>query len=209
MSVSSINSLLVVLSAPSGGGKTTVCQQLLGARAGLSRAITCTTRPPRPGECHGVDYYFLSLDEFDHRVEAGEFLEHATVYGNRYGTLKAEVLGRLRQGTDVILSVDVQGVATIRAKARADAEMDRALVTVFLCPRSIEVLAERLRKRGADSPEVITRRLNEARQEIEHWAGFDYLIISGSIPEDLARMQSILDAEKLRVSRALPPLTVS
>lgn len=209
MSVSSINSLLVVLSAPSGGGKTTVCQQLLASRAGLSRAITCTTRPPRPGEIDGVDYYFLSLEEFDHRVEAGEFLEHATVYGNRYGTLKAEVLGRLRQGTDVILSVDVQGVATIRAKARADAEMSRALVTVFLCPRSIEVLAERLSRRGADAPEVIARRLNEARQEIEHWAGFDYLVISGSIPDDLARMQSILDAEKLRVSRALPPLSTS
>ena len=103
--------LLVLISGPSGGGKTTVWQQLLAARPQMSRVVTCTTRPPRPGERESVDYYFLDADSFLKRVQAGNFLEHATVYGNSYGTLKSEVLSKLRQGTDVLLSVDVQGAA--------------------------------------------------------------------------------------------------
>ena len=101
--------LLIVLSAPSGGGKTTLCQQLLAARPDMRRAITCTTRAPRPGEEEGVDYYFLDATTFLKRVQAGNFLEHATVHGNSYGTLKSEVVEKLRQGTDVLLNVDVQG----------------------------------------------------------------------------------------------------
>src|SRR5437879_11067691 len=113
-------SLLIVLSAPSGGGKTTLCQQLLAARPDMKRAVTCTTRSPRPGEQEGVDYYFLDAATFLKRVQAGDFLEHATVYGNSYGTLRSEVLGKLRQGRDVVLNVDVQGAAAIRDKALAD-----------------------------------------------------------------------------------------
>ena len=109
--------LLVLISAPSGGGKTTVCQQLLAARPQMTRAVTCTTRPPREGERDGVDYYFLDAGSFLKRLHAGNFLEHATVYGNSYGTLRSEVLGKLRQGNDVLLNVDVQGAATIRGKA--------------------------------------------------------------------------------------------
>src|ERR1051325_10559303 len=107
--------LLIVISAPSGGGKTTLCEQLLAVEKQTVRAITCTTRPPRPGETNGLDYYFLDAGDFLKRVQAGNFLEHATVYGNSYGTLKSEVLGKLRQGNDVVLNVDVQGAATIRA----------------------------------------------------------------------------------------------
>src|SRR5260221_1023679 len=129
--------LLVLISAPSGGGKTTLCQQLLAAQPGMSRAITCTTRAPRRGESDGVDYYFLDAGSFLRRVQAGNFLEHATVFGNSYGTLKAEVLGKLRQGKDVLLNVDVQGAATIRARATEDAELKRALVSVFLTPPSL------------------------------------------------------------------------
>src|SRR5499427_9462509 len=125
-----VSPLLVLISAPSGGGKTTLCQQLLAARPSMTRAVTCTTRPPREGERDGVDYYFLDAESFLKRVQAGNFLEHATVYGNSYGTLKGEVLGKLRQGKDVLLSVDVQGAATIRERAQEDPELKKSLVTV-------------------------------------------------------------------------------
>src|SRR5438105_7353711 len=149
------NPLLVLISAPSGGGKTTICHQLLASRPQMTRAVTCTTRPLRPGEQDGVDYYFLDAASFLKRVQAGNFLEHATVYGNSYGTLKAEVLGKLRQGTDLLLTVDVQGAAAIRERSEEDQELKRALVTVFLTPPTLGVLEERLRKRGTDSPATI------------------------------------------------------
>src|SRR6266568_8278078 len=193
--------LLVLISAPSGGGKTTVCQRLLAARPGMTRAVTCTTRAPREGERDGVDYYFLDAESFLKRVQAGNFLEHATVYGNSYGILKGEVLGKLRQGKDVLLSVDVQGAATIRERAEEDPELKRSLVTVFLTPPSLAVLEERLRKRGTDSPAIIQKRLAVARQEIAQWKNFDYLLISTSISEDLRRMLAVVEAEKLRSAR--------
>src|SRR5215831_10349460 len=139
--------VLVLLSAPSGGGKTTVCRELLAARPDMERAITCTTRAARAGEKDGVDYHFLDAASFLKRVQAGNFLEHATVYGNSYGTLKSDVLGKLRQGKDVLLNVDVQGAATIRQQASEDPELKRALISVFLTPPSLAVLKERLEKR--------------------------------------------------------------
>ncbi len=196
--------LLVLISAPSGGGKTTLCQHLLAARPQMARAVTCTTRPPREGERDGVDYYFLDAATFHKRLQAGEFLEHATVHGNSYGTLKAELLGKLRH-SDVLLNVDVQGAATIRRKAQADPELRRALVTVFLTPPSIRIVEERLRKRGTDSPAVIAKRLSVARQEIAQWQHYDYLLLSGSIEEDLRRMLLIVEAEKMRSVRVQPP----
>jgi guanylate kinase len=197
--------LLVLVSAPSGGGKTTLCQQLLAARPLMTRAVTCTTRDPRSGEQDGVDYYFLDATSFLKRVQAGNFLEHATVYGNSYGILKAEVLGKLRQGKDVLLNVDVQGAATIRQKALEDQELNRALVTVFLTPPSLAVLEERLRKRGTDAAGVIQKRLGVARQEIAQWKNFDYLLLSSSISEDLRRMLAIVEAEKMRSPRVQAP----
>lgn len=199
------NPLLILISAPSGGGKTTLCQQLLAARPGMTRAITCTTRAPREGESDGVDYHFLNAESFLRRVQAGNFLEHATVYGNSYGTLKAEVLGRLRQGQDVLLNVDVQGAATIRERAQEDQELRRALFSVFLTPPSLAILEERLRKRGTDSAATIQKRLAVARQEIAQWKHFDYLLLSGTIQEDLRRMLAIVEAEKMRTSRVQPP----
>jgi guanylate kinase len=197
--------LLVLISAPSGGGKTTLCQALLAARPDMTRAVTCTTRAPRPGERDGVDYYFLDASAFLKRVQAGNFLEHATVYGHSYGILKAEVLGKLRQGKDVLLNVDVQGAATIRDRALEDPELKRALVSVFLTPPSVAVLEERLRKRGTDSPAVIQKRLSVARQEIAQWKHFDYLLLSASISEDLRRMLAIVEAEKMRAGRLQAP----
>jgi guanylate kinase len=194
--------LLIVISAPSGGGKTTLQDQLLAANPSLTRAVTCTTREPRPGEKDGDDYYFLDATSFLKRVQAGNFLEHATVFGNSYGILKSEVLSKLRQGKDVLLNVDVQGAATIRDRAESDPELKQALVQVFLTPPSLAILEERLKRRGTDSPAVIQKRLGVARQEIAQWKNFDYLIISTSIAEDLRRMQCVIEAEKMRVTRA-------
>lgn len=197
--------LLVVISAPSGGGKTTLCQKLIETEANLARVITCTTRAPREGEKDGADYFFFDADQFLKRVQAGHFLEHATVYGNSYGTLKSEVLGKLRSGRDVLLNIDVQGAAAIQAQAEHEEELKRALVTIFLTPESLSELERRLNKRGTDAPEVIRKRLGVARQELAQWKHFDYLILSRTIDEDLHRARAILEAERLRRTRAVPP----
>jgi guanylate kinase len=197
--------LLVVLSAPSGAGKTTLCQELLAADPGVARAITCTTRAPRPGEREGVDYYFLDVGTFERRRAAGEFLEDALVHGHRYGTLRSEVIGKLEAGQDVLLNVDVQGAAAVRAHAMQDGELGAALVTVFLTPGSIGILEERLRRRNTDSEEVIGRRLRAARDELARWNEFQYLLISTTIAEDLRRMRVILEAERMRAARSIAP----
>ncbi|HEV2320070.1 MAG TPA: guanylate kinase [Verrucomicrobiae bacterium] len=197
--------LLLLISAPSGGGKTTLCRQLLRARRHMVRAVTCTTRPPRSGEKNGVDYYFLKPADFLRRVQAGNFLEHATVYGNSYGLLKSELLGKLRAGKDVLLNVDVQGAASIRQAAQSEPELKHALVTVFLTPVSLGEIERRLKRRGADSPEVIRRRVAAAKQEIAQWKNFDYLLLSGSKEEDLRLALAIVEAEKMRIGRAIAP----
>ena len=197
--------LLILISAPSGGGKTTLCNQLLAACPDMTRAITCTTRPPRPGERDGVDYYFLDASLFQKRVQAGDFLEHAIVYGHSYGTLKSEVLGKLRAGRNVLLNVDVQGASSIRRCVANEAELKRALVTVFLTPASLATLEQRLSKRGTDAPAVIQKRLSVAREEIAQWKHFDYLLISTSVEEDLRRMLTIVEAEKMRSARSQAP----
>ncbi|MBM3882890.1 MAG: guanylate kinase [Verrucomicrobia bacterium] len=197
--------VLFLISAPSGAGKTTVCEQLVASQPGLARAITCTTRPPRPGERDRVDYYFLSPAQFEAQVAAGDFLEHATVYGHRYGTLQREVFERLQAGADVLLNVDVQGAALIRRQAQAEARLGRSLVTVFLTPPSLDVLAARLRQRATDSAQVLTQRLAAARAELDHWQHFDYLVISTTIPEDFRRVQAIYVAEKQRQTRSQAP----
>ena len=197
--------VLIVLSAPSGGGKTTLCKGMLKANRTLARAITCTTRAPRGGEKDGVDYHFLDPGDFLKRVQAGNFLEHATVYGNSYGTLKSEVLSKLRAGSNVLLAVDVQGAASIRAAAETDPELQAAMISVFLTPPTLAVLEARLKKRGEDAAAVVKKRLGVAAREIAQWKNFDYLIISTSPTEDVRRMQAIFDAEKMRQARAVPP----
>ncbi len=196
--------LLILISAPSGGGKTTLCNLLLEARPEMTRAITCTTRDPRAGEREGVDYYFLEAENFLKRLQAGNFLEHATVYGHSYGLLRSELTSKLRDGHDVLLNVDVQGAATIKERALEDPELRRALVSVFLTPPSLKILEERLKKRGADAEAVMRKRLAVARQEIAQWKNFDYLLISGSKEEDLRQMLAIVEAEKMRTTRAHP-----
>ena len=197
--------LLILISAPSGAGKTTLVNLLLAAQPHMTRAVTCTTREPRPGEKDGVDYHFFTAEEFLKRLHAGNFLEHATVYGNSYGILKSDLLGKLRDGKDVLLNVDVQGSATIREQAETEPELRRALVTIFLSPPSVAVLEQRLKKRGADAEAVIQKRLAVARQEIAQWKNFDYLLISGDKQEDLRRTLAIIESEKMRSARSASP----
>jgi guanylate kinase len=194
---------LAVISGPSGAGKTTLCHNLLAADRGLVRAVTCTTRAPRVGERDGVDYHFLTPEAFQRGVASGDFLEHATVHGQSYGTWKWEVLHRLRAGQDVLLLVDVQGAAAIRRAARSDPLLGRALVTVFLTPPTIEELERRLRGRNSDSPAVMRRRLAVAQAEMEEAKKFDHLVQSTTPAEDLCRMQVILEAERRRPLRTL------
>lgn len=198
-----VSPVLLLVTAPSGVGKTTVGSGLLASVPGLVRAITCTTRAPRTGERDGVDYHFLTPADFTHRLEAGEFLEHAEVYGNRYGTLRSEVLRRLDAGSDVLLTVDVQGAETIRTRARSgsDERLGRSLVSVFIMPSSLAELERRLRGRGQDAEEVVARRLGVARSEMEAWPHFDYVVVSGTREADLAVMQGILAVERLRSGR--------
>lgn len=198
--------LLILISAPSGAGKTTLVNLLLESQPQMTRAITCTTRAPRPGEKDGVDYHFLAAGDFLKRVQAGNFIEHATVYGNSYGILKSELLQKLRAGRDVLLNVDVQGAATIRAQAETEPELHRALVTIFLTTASVDILAQRLRKRGADAEAVIQKRLAVARLEISQWRNFDYLVISGDKREDLRQALAIIEAEKMRSARSAAPV---
>jgi len=197
--------LLVLISAASGAGKTTLVQQLLAARPDMKRAVTCTTRAPRAGERDGVDYHFLTQEKFDRLVKAGKFVEHAKVYGFSYGLLRAEVLKRLRQGSDVLINVDVQGAATIRGKALTDPELQRSLITIFLTPPSVEVLAQRLRRRALDSDGVIARRLRAAKREIKQWSKFDYLIVSETVESDVRKAMAIIQSEKMRSTRSKTP----
>jgi guanylate kinase len=193
--------LILLLSAPSGAGKTTVADGLIATTPNLHRVTTCTTRPPRPGEVPGKDYHFLTPEEFSERVAQGEFLEHATVYGKSYGTLKRSVHELLESGHDVLLNIDVQGAERVRQEAQRDAVLSGALVTVFLTPSSLTELETRLRGRGSDAEDVIQRRLESARAEAARWEEFDYLVVSGTRAEDLARMQAIYIAEHLRRER--------
>ncbi len=205
MNPSGSSALLLLVSAPSGAGKTTLCNELLARDPGLARVVTCTTRGPRPGEKDGVDYHFLSEAEFRRCAAQGAFLEHATVHGRSYGTLVAEVMDRLGAGRDVLLNVDVQGADTIRAAARTHAALGRALVTVFLAPPSLAELERRLRGRAQDAEEEIRRRLAVARKELAHWRKFDYVVVSDTVPEGARRLQTILAAEHLRTQRAPTP----
>lgn len=190
--------ILYLVSGPSGSGKSTLCRRL-AAEGEAEFSVSCTTRQPRFGETHGKEYFFLSVEEFTAKAAAGDFLEHALVHGNHYGTLRSEVLGRLSSGIDVVMDIDVQGAAQVRACD--DPAICLALVDLFVMPPDEAELARRLRGRGTDSDEVIALRLHNAIGEMSHWPEYRYRLLSGDPESDYAQFKALLFGERLRVSR--------
>lgn len=190
--------ILLVVSGPSGSGKTTLCRQL--ADSGEAHySISCTTRLPRPGEQNGKDYHFLSGEDFRQQLETGDFLEHAVVHGNLYGSLKSEVVAYLQDGIDVVMDIDVQGADQVRSCQ--DVDIQRAFVDLFVMPPSEEELHARLSGRGTDSAETIALRMTNALDEMRHWRRYAYRLLSSTREQDSAQFQAIITAERLRISR--------
>ncbi len=184
--------ILFVISAPSGAGKTTLVEALR-QNPNLFYSVSCTTRAPRSGEINGEHYQFLSDADFHAKLEAGDFLEHAEVHGDFYGTLREPVLTNLNDGVDVLIDIDTQGAATIRNCD--DSIIRQALTDVFIMPPDLDELRRRLRKRGTETEEQIKRRLETATREMELWRDYRYTIISGSVEEDLQKFLQIMAAE--------------
>jgi guanylate kinase len=194
--------LIIVISAPSGGGKSSLCQRLLNWSSNLTYSVSCTTRPPRGGEQNGQDYNFLSVEQFEERIAAHDFLEYAKYNGHYYGTPRSFVEGQLRTGRDVLLDIEVQGAAQVAQRVRhGEFGYPDSLVTIFLMPPSIELLETRLRRRGTDSDETIRKRLRLAKDEMIHWREYDYVIVSGHLDDDVEQGKSIIIAEKCRTAR--------
>ena len=185
--------ILFVLSAPSGAGKTTLCDALRQT-PDFVYSVSCTTRAPRAGEIEGDDYYFLTEDDFLARVKAGEFLEHANVHGRYYGTTRQPLITNLQNGVDVLIDVDIQGAASIRAFD--DSTIQQALCDVFIMPPDLDELRRRLTKRGTETSEQIETRIVTAAREMELWRDYRYTIISRSMEEDLLKFRQIMGAER-------------
>jgi guanylate kinase len=196
--------VLLILAGPAGSGKSTLCDRLVDAELGFSRVITTTTRAPRVGEIDGVHYHFFSASQFDARAANGEFLEWAWVHGDpaqkqerRYGTLRASVEAPLRHGQDLVMSVDVQGVASFRKEARTNPCIGRSLVTIFIRVDH-ERLLERMRRRGKDNEAEIARRMATAEAELREAPKFDHIIDSKTRDEDFAALLEIVEQERAK-----------
>ena len=187
---------LYIVSAPSGAGKTSLVAALLDADGQIRKSVSYTTRPPRPGETDGRHYHFVTADKFEQMAQAGDFLESALVHGNRYGTSRKWVEEQLAADTDIVLEIDWQGAAQVR-------RLMPAAISIFILPPSFEALMQRLNSRAQDPPDVIARRLVNAREEIAHVTDFDYVIINNEFRVAAAELQDIIRAERLRTSRQL------
>ena len=186
---------MFVLSSPSGAGKSTISRALLREENELSMSVSVTTRPPRPGEVDGRDYFFAEKVDFNLMVNRQEFLEHAKVFDHYYGTPKSAVEDQLASGKDVLFDIDWQGTQQLAQQARDD------LVSIFILPPSTKELERRLEKRAQDAPEVVIGRMNEASEEISHWAEYDYVIVNDQLEKCIQEVRIILASERLRRER--------
>lgn len=191
--------VLFVVSAPSGAGKTSLVRELRAQMQGFTVSVSHTTRPQRPGERHGVDYFFVDRETFEQMAADGDFLESACVFGNYYGTSRQSVKAGLSSGKDVLLEIDWQGARQVRARF-PDA------VSVFIVPPDVAALRERLSGRGQDSAEIIDRRMRDARSELSHYGEYDYVVVNDAFDEALGDLRAIVAAERLRLSRQQPRL---
>ena len=187
--------LLLILSSPSGAGKSTLSRMLMAWDPTMRFSVSATTRPARPGEAEGREYYFRSREAFEAMVKAGEMLEHAEVFGNLYGSPKGPVIAAMEAGTDTVFDIDWQGGQQIAQAMRDD------VVSVFILPPSIAELDRRLRTRGQDSDTVIAGRMAKSRDEISHWAEYDYVLVNDDLDQTFERLTAILTAERLRRER--------
>ncbi len=189
--------LCLVIAAPSGAGKSTILKSVLAAEPALRASVSVTTRAPRPGEREGVDYTYRSADEFERMVQHAEMLEHAQVFGRRYGTPRAPVEAQLAAGIDVALDIDWQGWRQLRSALPEDT------VGVFILPPSIGALASRLRQRASDEEAEVARRMQAAKAEISHWAEFDYVLVNDDLGRCVAGVRTILHAARCTAARSL------
>ena len=189
--------LMLVLSSPSGAGKTTLARKLIDEYPDVKLSVSATTRPPRPGEVDGVDYYFRTAEQFHEMIERREFLEWAHVFDKYYGTPKADTVARLESGEDVLFDVDWQG-----ADALHD-QMPNDVVSVFILPPSISALQARLAARPGSTPEIVARRMEDAKREIMHWRRYDYVIVNDDLEVAYQRLRRILLVERLKRLRQL------
>lgn len=189
--------LMLVLSSPSGAGKTTLSRQLLETDPNIVMSVSATTRAMRPNEVDGKDYFFVSQDKFAAMVKAGEFFEHATVFGNSYGTPVKPVMDALAEGRDVLFDIDWQGAQQLKEKARDD------LVSIFILPPSHAELERRLHTRAQDTVEIVRERMAKAANEISHWPEYDYVIVNRDVDVAHAKIKAVLDAERVRRARQI------
>ena len=192
------------VSGPSGAGKTTVCDKLLRKNKNLHFSISCTTRKPRKNETDGEDYYFISVEDFKKRVENDEFLEYAEVHDFYYGTLKSEVTDMIEAGKDVLVDIDVQGMRQVRKSLEINETLRECSTFIFIAPPSFTECEKRLRSRGTENEEVISRRMLNARKELKAWAEYEYLVINDDVDSAVKRLESIIESVCLRTERLKP-----